>query len=252
MPITNDKHHSTLLVITAHPDDESFPMGGTLAKYASEGVRVVLVAATSGEAGIPEMQPSQAAALRKNELRAAAAILRVARLEFLDYPDGNLAAAEAGEVVSRLVAIMEHEAPQVVVTFGPDGISGHPDHIAIYRFTTQAVRDAKIKARLYYLAPSEATLQGCGVPLSQIAAAEQMIGIDVGAFLVPKVRAMQAHASQNPPFPGDPVEEAEKLTCHEYFTLAGPPDSFAERKDLFAAFRAVDPVSESAQYQAAL
>jgi N-acetylglucosamine malate deacetylase 2 len=235
MKKTNEILPNTLLVITAHPDDESFPMGGTLAKYAGEGVRVVLVSATSGEAGIPGMQPNQAAALRKNELRTAAAILGVARLEFLDYPDGNLAAADAGEVVSRLVAIIEKEAPQVVVTFGPDGISGHPDHIAIYRFTRQAVRQARIKAQLYYLAPSEATQQGCGVPFTQRQSTQQMVGIDVGAFLVSKVRAMQAHASQNPPFPGDPVKEAEKLTCHEYFTRAGSPSSYAEQSDMFAA-----------------
>jgi N-acetylglucosamine malate deacetylase 2 len=249
---TKERQPYTLLVITAHPDDESFPMGGTLAKYASEGVRVVLVSATSGEAGIPGMRPSQTAALRKNELRAAASILGVARLEFLDYPDGNLAAADAGEVVSRLVAIMEKEAPQVVITFGPDGISGHPDHIAIYRFTTQAVRQSNINTRLYHLAPSEATQQGCGVPLTQRPAGEPVVGIDVGAFLVTKVRAMQAHASQNPPFPGDPVVEAQNLTCHEYFSLAESPDRFAERKDLFAAFRENISVVETAQHQAAL
>jgi N-acetylglucosamine malate deacetylase 2 len=248
----NDKQPYTLLVVTAHPDDESFPMGGTLAKYASEGVRVVLVAATAGEAGIPGLPPGQAAALRKNELQAAGAVLGAARVEFLDYPDGNLAAADPGQVVGRLTAVMEEEAPQVVITFGPDGISGHPDHITIYRFTTQAVRQANIQAQLYYLAPSEATQQGCGVPLTQRPAGEQMIGIDVGAFLVTKVRAMQAHASQNPPFPGDPVAEAQKLTCHEYFTLAGPPGSFAERKDLFAAFRENIPLAETAQQQAVL
>jgi N-acetylglucosamine malate deacetylase 2 len=252
MKKTNNRQPYTLLVITAHPDDESFPMGGTLAKYAAEGARIVLVAATSGEAGIPGVNPSQAAALRKNELGTAAAILGVARLEFLDYPDGNLAGAEAGEVISRLVGIMEAEAPQAVITFGPDGISGHPDHIAIYRFTTQAVRQASIKAQLYYLTPSEATQQGCGVPLTQRPTGAQTVGIDVGAFLVTKVRAMQAHASQNPPFPGDPVTEAQKLTCHEYFTLAGLPDSFADRKYLFAAFWENVPMTETAQHPAVL
>jgi hypothetical protein len=61
----------SLLVVTAHPDDEGFPMGGTLAKYAAEGARVVLVSATRGEAGLPGMAPAETARIREAELRAA-------------------------------------------------------------------------------------------------------------------------------------------------------------------------------------
>jgi LmbE family N-acetylglucosaminyl deacetylase len=73
---------------------------------------------------------------------------------------------------------------------------------------------------LYYIAPSEATLQGCGVEASTEIAGGPVAAIDVGDHLVKKVRAMQCHSSQNPPFSGNPEEEASRMACHEYFTLA--------------------------------
>lgn len=224
----------TLLVVTAHPDDESFPMGGTLARYAAEGTRVVLVSATRGEAGIPGLSAADTARLREAELSAAARTLGVARLEFLDYVDGELGRANEDDVVAKLLEIFEQEKPDAIITFGPDGISGHPDHVAVHRFVTRAVERANLPGRLFYLMPSEATQQGCGVPPAEEVAGGPVAVIDVGAFLVTKVRAMQAHASQNPPYPGNPEEQAARLTCHEYFTLARPAVTDGEMTALFA------------------
>lgn len=224
----------TLLVVLAHPDDESFPMGGTLAKYAAAGARVTLVCATRGEAGIPGLAPEETGRVRTRELEAAAATLGVADVRFMGYRDGQLADAAADTVVDQLVAIMAAEQPQAVITFGPDGISGHPDHRAIHRFTTAAFDRAGLPARLYYLAPSEATLQGCGVIPEEDVAGGPVAAIDVADHLVTKVRAMRCHASQNPPFAGPPEVEAERLACHEYFTLAQPtPASGTGWTDLF-------------------
>jgi LmbE family N-acetylglucosaminyl deacetylase len=223
----------SLLVVTAHPDDESFPMGGTIAKYAAEGGRVVLVSATRGEAGIPGLSTRETAQLREAELRAAAQVLGVSRLEFLDYVDGEFDRADEAQVIAKLLEIFHEENPDVVITFGPDGISGHPDHVATHRFVTRAFERAALAGRLFYLLPSEATQQGCGIPPSEEAAGGPVATIDVGAYLVAKVRAMQAHASQDPPYPGDPVEEAGRLACHEYFTLARPVTAGGEMNDLF-------------------
>ncbi len=223
----------SLLVVTAHPDDESFPMGGTIAKYAAEGGRVVLVSATRGEAGIPGLSTRETAKLREAELRAAAQTLGVNRLEFLDYVDGEFDRADEAQVIAKLLVIFHQENPDVVITFGPDGISGHPDHVATHRFVTRAFERAHLAGRLFYLMPSEATQQGCGIPPSEVAAGGAVATIDVGAYLVTKVRAMQAHASQDPPYPGDPVEEAGRLACHEYFTLARPVTAGGEMNDLF-------------------
>jgi LmbE family N-acetylglucosaminyl deacetylase len=212
----------TLLVVLAHPDDESFPMGGTLAKYAADETQVTLVCATRGEAGIAGLTPEETAQIRTEELQAAAAALGLAGVRFLSYRDGQLADADPDKIVGQLVDIMAAMQPQAVITFGPDGISGHPDHLAIHRFTTAAFDRAGLPARLYYLAPSEATLQGCGVIPEEEVAGGPVAAIDVADQLVTKVRAIQSHASQNPPFAGPPAVEAERLTCHEYFTLARP------------------------------
>lgn len=223
----------TLLVILAHPDDESFPMGGTLAKYVAEGAYIILVCATRGEAGIPGLSPQAAGQIRERELHAAAAVLGLAEVRFLGYHDGQLAQADPEQAIAQLVKAMGEIQPQAVITFGPDGISAHPDHLAIYRFTTEAFDRAKLPGRLFYLAPSAATLQGCGVVPSQEIAGGPVAALDVGDYLVTKVRAMQCHASQKPPYPGPPEEEATRLTCHEYFTLARPVEWQADLADLF-------------------
>jgi LmbE family N-acetylglucosaminyl deacetylase len=212
----------TLLVVLAHPDDESFPMGGTLAKYAADTTQVTLVCATRGEAGILGLTPEETAQIRTEELQAAVAALGLAGVRFLGYRDGQLADADPDKIVGQLADIMAAMQPQAVITFGPDGISGHSDHQAIHRFTTAAFDRAGLPARLYYLAPSEATLQGCGVIPEEEVAGGPVAAIDVADYRVTKVRAMQAHASQKPPFSGPPEVEAERLACHEYFTLARP------------------------------
>lgn len=223
----------TLLVVIAHPDDESFPMGGTLAKYAAEDVRVVLVSATRGEAGIPGLNAVETAHLREAELSSAALALGVSRLEFLGYLDGEFDRADEEEVVGKLLEIIQQEKPDTLLTFGADGISGHPDHVAVHRFTTTAFDRSGINGRLLYMLPSEATQQGCGIPLSKELAGGPVVSIDISDYRISKVRAMQCHASQEPPFSGDPEEEAEKLTCHEYFVLARPRQVEPIPTDLF-------------------
>jgi len=133
-----------LMAILAHPDDESLGFGGTLAKYAAEGIHVALVTATRGERGWrgePDADPGLTAIgqIRETELRSAATALGIDRLTFLDQIDGELAQAESGPVLARIVAEIRAFRPQVVVTFGPDGAYGHPDHIAISQLATSAV-----------------------------------------------------------------------------------------------------------------
>jgi LmbE family N-acetylglucosaminyl deacetylase len=133
-----------LMAVLAHPDDESLGFGGTFAKYAAEGVHVALVMATRGErgwTGDPDANPGLAilGQIREAELRAAATALGIERLTFLDQIDGELARAESGPLLDRTVAEIRAFRPQVVVTFGPDGAYGHPDHIAISQLATTAV-----------------------------------------------------------------------------------------------------------------
>jgi len=133
-----------LMCILAHPDDESLGTGGILAKYAQEGVETYLVTATRGEHGwAGDMTtypgPEQLGQRREAELNAAAAVLRIKQVDFLDYIDGKLDQANAIEAVAQIVRLIRRIQPHVVVTFGPDGGYGHPDHIAISQFTTAAI-----------------------------------------------------------------------------------------------------------------
>lgn len=133
-----------LMAILAHPDDESLGMGTVLAKYAREGVKTYLLTATRGEVGwfgSPADNPGPQAlgAIRERELRAAAVELGISQVEFLDAIDGQLDQADPHQTVARIVAFIRQVRPQVVVTFGPDGDYGHPDHIAICQLTSGAL-----------------------------------------------------------------------------------------------------------------
>jgi LmbE family N-acetylglucosaminyl deacetylase len=230
-----------LLVVFAHPDDESFAVGGTLAKYAAEGVEVVIVSATRGEAGIRGVDTADAAAIRASELHKAAARIGASEVRFLGYRDRTLPEIDPDEAVARLVALLRELRPQVLVTFGPDGISGHPDHVTINRWATaafDALDGPGAPQKLYYVAPSLATQQSCQVTDPPPLPADA-VGIDVGAHLETKVRAIQAHASQEPPYPGDPAQEAQKLVCHEWFVMARSrlPLGSDQKDDLFAGLR---------------
>ncbi len=146
--------NQALLAVLAHPDDESFGMGGTLALYAQRGVQVHLICATRGEAG--EMDAdclegfTSIAERRVSELRCAAGVLGLAGVHFLDYRDSGmtgspdnqhpeaLVMAPIEEVAARIASLIRDLQPQVVVTFDPIGGYRHPDHIHIHKATVAA------------------------------------------------------------------------------------------------------------------
>lgn len=133
-----------LLCVLAHPDDESMGTGSTLAKYAAQGIETYLVTATRGEKGwtgngAEYPGPAALGRLRQKELLAAANVLGIRQVYFLDYIDGELDQTEPGEAIQKITRYLRLIRPQVVITFGPDGNYGHPDHIAISQFTTAAV-----------------------------------------------------------------------------------------------------------------
>ena len=136
----------TLLFCFAHPDDESFCGAGTAMKYAAEGGRIVLVTATRGEKGKtgspPVCGPEDVAACRERELREAAEIIGFDEVLMLGYADRELTSAPPEEMRRALVAIIRRTQPVVVLTFDPNGFNGHPDHVAISRFTSEAISSA--------------------------------------------------------------------------------------------------------------
>lgn len=134
-----------LACVVAHPDDESLGFGGTLARYAAEGVEVSLIVATRGERGRhgdgtePHPGPEELGRIREAELRAAAAALGVRHVRLLGYVDGALDQADPVEAAGRVAVCLRELRPQVVLTFDPFGIYGHPDHIAISQLTFAGV-----------------------------------------------------------------------------------------------------------------
>jgi N-acetyl-1-D-myo-inositol-2-amino-2-deoxy-alpha-D-glucopyranoside deacetylase len=203
----NSKPPFTLMAVFAHPDDESFGIGGTLARYGADpNVRVVLVCATRGEAGEisdPSLAtPEHLGEVRERELRCACEALGVDALYFLGYRDSGmagtpenrdpraLAMADAGEVVGKIVAHIRRERPDVVVTFDENGGYGHPDHIAIHYHTVAAFAAAPDPA--YYpeqieggLEPHQAQkLYFTAIPrrfFRQVAAKMEAMGLEIPA-----------------------------------------------------------------------
>lgn len=132
-----------LTALFAHPDDETYATGGTIARYASEGIRCSLYCATDGDAGrssgIPVSSRAELGALRRAELHAACEILGIETLVCGGHPDGSLHDLQPDIVLGEIVALLRRERPDVVVTFGPEGApTQHRDHRAISRLATAA------------------------------------------------------------------------------------------------------------------
>ena len=253
----------TLLALFAHPDDESFAAGGTLARYAREGVRVVLATATRGEAGIVHEEgadwPADMGQIREEELRCACQALGVQHLRFLGYRDSGMDGSPdndhprafcrvaAEEVVGRIVELWCEFQPDVVLTFGPEGGYGHPDHLAIHRHTTRAWEQAGNPAvcsapprRLYYTAISAQTFRRIReamwrhglIPqmppeeeIARRAAPEDSIttAIDIRDYLEIKIAALRCHRTQlapNHPWLNLPLDFRREYMGQEYFALA--------------------------------
>jgi LmbE family N-acetylglucosaminyl deacetylase len=233
----------TLLAVLAHPDDEARIIGGTLAKYAAQGVSTSILCATRGERGSrgdpPLCSPEELPAVRERELRESCAILGVRSLRLLEYRDGELPDAEPGRIIGEIFQAFEDWKPQVVITFGPEGRTGHPDHIAIHHFVTEAFRRARgpaTPAKLYSMAFPQSireviTPRFPGQPDEIIT-----VTVDVSPWLDVKRRAIAAHQTQvRPPFAHLPEARRWEILSREYYVLAKSrlPGPSGPERDLF-------------------
>jgi len=243
--------HRRLLLVHAHPDDESIYTGATMARYAAEGARVTLVTCTLGELG--EIIPPSLAHLaagkedwlgeyRTGELAAACAALGVSDHRFLGGPgrwrDSGMMGtagnddprcfwrADVDQAAEALLDVIGEVRPQVLVTYDANGAYGHPDHIQAHRVAWRACELAgpDAPAKLYATAA--------------LGSRPSTTEIDAEAYFGAKLAAMRAHATQitvDPPFfaLSDGVRRPASGT--EYFTLlAGPPAPAGPETDLFA------------------
>jgi LmbE family N-acetylglucosaminyl deacetylase len=205
---------ATLLLVHAHPDDETVFTGGVVLLAADAGHRVVLVTCTRGEesevGSLGAASGTSVAEVRTAELERACALLGVARLAFLGYRDSGMAGSAANqhpdafcqvplpEAARRLARLLEQERPEVVVTYTAHGTYGHPDHVSAHHVTLAALDLLPAWRPAVYLHGIPASLLGrrtaarFGVPDAEITTV-----VEVGDLLDRKRAAFAAHASQH-------------------------------------------------------
>lgn len=255
---------ATAVFFHAHPDDECILTGGTMAKLAAAGHRVVLVTATRGEVGevapgfLPEGETL--GERRSAELRAAAEVLGVSRVEFLGYTDSGMMGeatndgegcfwrADVEEAASRLSAILQEEAPAALVVYDVHGGYGHPDHIQVHRVGVRAgemaavpsVYEATIDrdqaARMVREAREQGLTDGPDIDIDEqsefgVRATEITTRVDVSDYVAAKRQAMRCHRSQ---IPDDtfwltmPEEQFRRAFSEEHYIHRGQPAGLAE------------------------
>ncbi|RAL26238.1 PIG-L deacetylase family protein [Thermoflavimicrobium daqui] len=236
-----------ILFVFAHPDDESFTTGGTIAKYVAQGdVDIHLICATRGEAGKtgnpPQCTKEELPKVREQELERAAAHLGIHHLHFLPYKDGTLPDVPLEDMSQDIITYMKNTQPQVVVTFAPHGISGHKDHTAISQATFKAVSESNLPSiqKLYYI-----TIPGSvGRQMSRQVNTDPDEAIhtivDVREYKEPVRKALLEYKTQNMSvdkvFPGIAEGHNTSIPDRNHYILAWPhPPSTIERveNDLF-------------------
>ena len=143
----------TIMGIWAHPDDETFTMGGILAQAAANDQQVIIVTATKGEQGIQDESrwpAERLGAIREAELHDAMTILGIRNHQMLNYPDGGCQNVDEEEAVNKLAALIARYQPDSIFTFGHDGLTGHPDHQAVSDWASAAKKLAESHAIIYH------------------------------------------------------------------------------------------------------
>lgn len=286
MHTTEDESRQVdLLWILAHPDDEAFGNSGVMTWARARGLRCGLVCATRGEAGeISDLALADAdtlGAVRETELRTAMSHVALAELRLLPFRDSGMAGtpqnadprslemAPDASVTAFLTSYIRWLQPSMVLTFGPDGVYGHPDHVKIGRLAMDAVLAAedgspglgqpwRVSSMYHTAAPREAiiaasqqsggpfsllpqeTLQSFGVPSSEITH-----WFDISPFLENKKRVVRSHATQisrSGPFADLDQPDVEAWLGHEqYVRVALPWDPERTANDHFDLLTAQHP-----------
>lgn len=230
-----DDDAQRLLAVFAHPDDESFMAGGTLALYAERGWDVRVVSATRGEAGrrgsYSSLSTAEFARLRSHELEAACKALGIGAPDFLDIRDGAVARYVA-DLRAPIINLLRAFEPHLVITFGPDGISGHADHLAVHAFVSAAFyawldlfepmrRHGHCdEPRLFYVLRS-AMVPACCRPVGP-APPSPTTAVDVARVGDRKLAAIRCHRSQSHLHPATEADIQVATTSPEYFHRAYP------------------------------
>jgi N-acetylglucosamine malate deacetylase 2 len=241
-----------LAAVYAHPDDDTYSLGGVLAKEGPDRIDYTVIVATSGDAGLIS-DPSLAtrenlAEVREGEERAALAALGFggAAWRFLRYPDGRLKEFPREELVGAIIAALREARPHLVVTFGPEGVTKHDDHITVSQATTEAFHAARADApdgeafqRLFYNALprsgieafwEELRARGIGIgdpegPFMPRGVPDETISVRVDCrdVVKRKLDAIRAHRTQQIELEYLPQDLQPEILGEECFVQAWPP-----------------------------
>jgi LmbE family N-acetylglucosaminyl deacetylase len=242
----------SIVFLHAHPDDEAIFTGGTMARLATAGVRVVLIVATAGELGATRgsLEPDALPDHRRSETDAAAEELGVARVAFLGYRDsglpgdpandapGSFFAADTEAVALEVAAILTEEAASAVVVYDAGGIYGHPDHVQVHRVGVRAAALAGVETvyqatvdreYLHFVETHLVDHAGDSVPGRPTIGVPSVLVttmVDVRTALAAKRRAISAHASQVPETSTAmtmPAATFADVYGYEWYVRTGPP-----------------------------
>ena len=262
-----------LATILAHPDDETFGTGGTLIRYASEGIDVHSLCLTEGEQGwaggedAPLIQREHVGAARALELAEAGRRMGVRSTTCLKYPDGGLAGVNADHVIKDIVRWLRAVRPDVVITWGPDGGYGHPDHIAAGERALRAIDLAGIERyepelgdhvhvkRVYRFVASADLIDNLTQLVPEFAEymttltvkpqrwTRERLGAVIAADVDRKIEAMYAHRTQAPDMKMwlRVRESRPTILSEEHFIREFPDPHGPLESDLFAALRSSRP-----------
>ncbi|MBI4092998.1 MAG: PIG-L family deacetylase [Candidatus Kerfeldbacteria bacterium] len=192
----------TVLAVFAHPDDEAWVCGGTLAALSSRGVRTVLVTFTRGEKstqiGSPKLTARVLAARRLRELRHSASILGIRTIHALKYPDGGLDRVKPSRLDEILQYYLNRYKPAAVFTFARDGLTGHSDHQVVARLVRRIRRQLStgLRAKCDFVFFSYPNTVRRRLNIQLIEQRQRLRRVDTRQFVEKKLRAIFCHQSQ--------------------------------------------------------
>jgi N-acetyl-1-D-myo-inositol-2-amino-2-deoxy-alpha-D-glucopyranoside deacetylase len=244
-----------VLAIFAHPDDECLVAGGTLKACAGKGFETIIISLTRGEQGSiakADLATRETlGAVREAELRAAGNKLGAKTVECFDYPDGELSWADAAEIENVLSERIEHWQPEIIITFGPEGLYWHPDHIATHELTKAAVSSLQkegFSPSIYYATFPEdhmtelaqrlesrgLNFNAWGINPNTFGAPSSTITtrLDVRRYLDTKLDALNCHRTQfgkENLFASLPRDLAEDFLGWEFFVRANPVNASQDK-----------------------
>lgn len=230
----------SILFVFAHPDDESFAVGGSIVHYSSQQVTTHLYCATKGGAGKPGSPPlctlDELPEYRAKELKKACQLLRVDHLYLRHFEDGKLKETHQ-ELAEDIFAYIKKINPDVVVTFPPHGISGHSDHIQVQKICYELLSKDSIPSvkSLYYVTRETDTIQSAstsppyGHPLDQID-----VIIDVKETRHQVAQALKAHQTQHLSvarvFPGIFEDSLEAIPAKNYYVVGWEKELISKKR----------------------